>query len=1023
MNMSAWAIRSPLASILLFIVLMVIGVYGFMRLPITYFPTIDTPVVSVTVGQPGVAPEEIETEVTRPVENALASLANVEKISSTVTNGESVTEIDFVLGTVDIDRAVSEVRGAVSRIRSDLPADIDEPVIERIEEEAQPVAIYAVSATDMSLEEVSWFIDDTLARELQSVPGLAGISRIGGVDREILVSLAPDRLRAYGLTANAVTESLAVNHVDVSGGRSAFGGREQVLSTRARVNDVADLAAIGLPYHDGRQVTLGNLGDIRDLYAEPRSFALLGGAEVVAFSVERTRGASETGVADAVAARIAEIAAATPGITMTLVDDGVRYTRGNYVAAMHTLLEGAALAVAVIFLFLRDWRATIIAALALPLSVVPTFFVIDLLGFSLNILTLLAITLVTGILVDDAIVAIENIARHRAMGKKPYQAALEASDEIGLAIVAISATIIAVFMPVGLMSGEVGLYFREFGLTVAIAVFFSLLVARLITPMLSAYFLKGTVPTEGESGAVAAAYQRFLRLVLRYRWLTVGVAVGLFGLSVMQLGSIPTSFVPEEDTGKLTLTIELPPGASLNETRAVAEDVSRRFARVENVETIFIRGGSSATGDRDVRFASVMFDLGPAAERDAHMTAIEAALADELSGVADIRYQFLNARGGRDVSFAVLSNDGDAAQEAAAVILAAMEADPAFVKPTSEATAMRPELRMDVQSEKAASLGISTAAIAQTIRISTVGDSSGNLPQFADNGRLIPIRLQLDERIRNDIETFGLIGVPTAGGGQVPLSSIVRFEHGETLSSIERLDRERRVSIGADVAEGLTSGEGLSRLMSLPAVQALPASVRISATGDSDSEGEVISSFGIAMGAGVMLVMVVLVLLFGSFLSPFTILASLPLSIIGVVGALMLTGSSLSLPAVIGILMLMGIVTKNAIMLVDFSIEKERAGHPRLEATMEACAERVRPIIMTTLAMVAGMVPSALALGEGGEFRAPMAITVIGGLIASTVLSLVVVPALHLIISGLGDRLSGLFFSLRPERQDAPAAG
>ncbi|MET3600757.1 efflux RND transporter permease subunit [Martelella mangrovi] len=987
MNVSAWAIRSPLASILLFIVLMVVGVYGFMRLPITYFPTIDTPVVSVTVGQSGVAPEELETEVTKPVENALASLANVEKISSTVTNGESVTEVDFVLGTVDID----------------------EPIIERIEEEAQPVAIYAVSSTDMSLAEVSWFIDDTLARELQSVPGLAGISRIGGVDREIRVWLDPDRLHAYELSASAVTESLASTQLDVSGGRSTFGGREQVLSTRARVDDVADLSAIGIARSGGRQIALGNLGAIRDLYAEPRSFALLGGAEVVAFSVERTMGASETGVADSVARRIDEIVAATPGITMILVDDGVRYTRGNYVAAMHTLLEGAVLAVAVIFLFLRDWRATIIAALALPLSAVPTFFVIGLLGFSLNILTLLAITLVTGILVDDAIVAIENIARHRAMGKRPYRAALDASDEIGLAVVAISATIIAVFVPVGLMSGEVGLYFREFGLTVAIAVFFSLLVARLITPILSAYFLTGAIPAEGGRGAFVSAYQRLLRLALKFRWLTVGLAVGLFALSMMQLGSLPTAFLPEEDTGRLALTVELPAGSTLEETRAVAEDVSRRFSRAGDLDTVFIRGGASASGERGVRFAAVTLDFGPAAGRAMSASDVEAAMKAELAAIPDIRYQFLNARGGRDISFAILSNDGDAAQAAANAILTAMENDPAFVNPTSEATAMRPELRMDVLSKKAESLGVSAAAIAETIRVSTVGDSDGKLPKFADGGRLIPIRVQLDENLRTDIETLGLLGIPAAGGIQVPLSGVVRFTYGETLSSIERLDRERRIDIGADMAEGLTSGEGLEALMSLPAMRDLPPAVRISTTGDSDTQGDVFSSFIVAMSAGVLLVFVVLVLLFGGFLSPFTILASLPLSVSGVVAALMLTGSAISLPVVIGILMLMGIVTKNAIMLVDFAIEHEKAGHPRLEATMEACAERVRPIIMTTLAMVAGMLPSALAFGEGGEFRSPMAITVIGGLIASTFLSLAVVPALHLIVSGLGDRLTRLF--------------
>lgn len=1008
-NISAWAIRSPLPSILLFTVLTVVGLYSFMQLPVTYFPTIIEPTVKITVEQSGTTPDQLETEVTRLVEDAVAVLPNLKEVKSTVSQGRSVTDVEFELGLVSPDRAIADIRDAIAKVRSDLSDDIDEPVIERVEEEAQSVVTYAVTGGEMTLAELSWFVDDVVSRRLQGVKGVGRIERVGGVEREVHVELDPDRLQAFALTANAVNQSLNDSQFDGSGGRSTLGGRERALTSSAVAQSVADLAEVRIPLSQQASITVGDLGQVQDTVAEQRSFATLGEAEVVGFSVYRAQTAGDLAVADEVAAAISVLAAEHPDTRFRLVDDNVAYTAGNYHSAMSTLLEGAALSIVIVLLFLRDWRATVVAAVALPLSIIPTFFVIDLLGFSLNILSLLGITLVTGILVDDAIVEIENVVRHRNMGKRAYQAAIDASDEIGLAVIAISATIIAVFTPVGFMSGVVGLYFREFGLTVAIAVFFSLLVARLITPILAAYFMTGRAGSHPTKGRFTLAYERFLRFTLRRRWLTVSAAVGLFAVSVVALLSVPTGFLPEEDTGRLTLTVELPPGASLSETRQATDAVSDLIRKDPAVESVFTRAGANMMGQQDPRFAVVLVDLIHKAERNRSSFAVQAALEQSLASVADVRLRFLNARGGRDLSFAVLSADGDLAQRTANDILQELASERSFVDPSADNAATRPELRIRVQMDKAATLGVSSVEIARTIRVSTVGDVDSRLPKFIDGSRQIPIRVMLNRSARDDLATLELMTVPAADGSAVPLSALVDISLDEAVSSIERFDRERRIEIGADMADGLTSGQGLEKLMQLKSVKNLPQGVRIQATGDSDTEGEVFASFAVAMGAGIMLVLVVLILLFGSALTPWTILASLPLSIAGVAAGLLLSGSAMSLPVVIGILMLMGIVTKNAIMLLDFAIEREKHGLSRRDAIVEACAERARPIIMTTLAMIGGMLPSAIGVGDGGEFRAPMAIAVIGGLLVSTLLSLVVIPSLHLIFSDFGDRTARTF--------------
>ncbi|PYE86588.1 efflux RND transporter permease subunit [Phyllobacterium leguminum] len=1008
-NISAWAIRKPLPSILLFVILTIIGLYGFTQLPITYFPTVNTPVVNITVEQSGATPSELEMEVTRRIEDAVAPLPGIEEIKSTVGQGRSVTKVEFELGVISPDRAIADVRDAVSKIRSDLPDTIDEPVIERVEEEAQSVVTYAVTSRDMTLAQLSWFIDDVVSRRLQGLKGVGRIERAGGVDREVHIELDPFRLQALSLTAHAVNESLIASQADGSGGRSNLNGRERALTTVAAAPSVSDLAGVRIALSDNASIRLDDIASVRDTIAEPRSIAILDGGDVVGFAVYRSQGASDVAVADEVAAALANLSAENPDVRFKLVDDNVSYTAGNYHSAMNTLFEGAALSVVVVFLFLRDWRATIVAAVALPLSIIPTFFAIYLMGFSLNILSLLAITLVTGILVDDAIVEIENVVRHRNMGKSAYRAALDASGEIGFAVIAISATIMAVFIPVGFMSGVVGLYFRQFGLTVAIAVFFSLLVARLITPIMAAYIMTNRTASLERRGRLTLAYERLLKLTLRWRWTTIGCALGFFALAMMALTSVPSAFLPEEDTGRLTLSVELPPGATLDETRAVADEIAGRIRQDSEVEGVFVRAGASTTGQEDVRYASILVDLLHKSQRSRSSFAIEADLEKELSSVPDARLRFLNMRGGRDLSFAVLSADGDLAQQAADSILRELSADASFINPTADNAAMRPELRMKVQADKALTMGVSPAEIARTIRVSTAGDVDSRLPDFTDGSRQVPIRVLLDRNARNDLPTLEMLTVPAANGTSVPLSAVVDISFDETVSAISRYDRQRYIEIGADMAGGMTSGQGLEKIMQLASVKNLPEGARIQTTGDSDTEGEVFASFAVAMAAGVMLVLVILILLFGSVLAPWTILASLPLSIGGVAAGLLLSGSALSLPVVIGILMLMGIVTKNAIMLLDFAIEREAHGLSRMDAIIEACSERVRPIVMTTLAMIGGMLPSAFGVGDGGEFRAPMAIAVIGGLLVSTLLSLIVIPSLHLVVSGLGDRAARIF--------------
>ncbi|MGH6761410.1 MAG: efflux RND transporter permease subunit [Phyllobacterium sp.] len=1019
-NFSAWAIRNPLPPILLFLVLIVLGVMSFYKLPVTRFPNVDVPLISVTVVDPGVAPSELESQVSKRVEDAVSNITGVKNVISNLTEGNSQTLVEFQL-EVDTQKALNDVKDAMARIRDDLPASVNEPIISSVDVEGASIMTYAISAPAMTVEELSWFVDDKVKRQIQGLKGVGKVERYGGVDREIRISLDPDRLSALGVTAADVNRAVAAMSADRTGGRGDLGSTQQAIRTLGASRTVDELNATEIPLSGGRSVQLGDLGEIADAFEEPVSFARVNNQTVVALAIFRAKGASDAAIEELVKARIAQMEQTWPDVRFSLVDNAVSYTNGNFEAAISTLIEGAILSVIVVFLFLRNIRATIIAAVALPLSAIPTFWAIDMLGFSLNLISLLGVTLVTGILVDDAIVEIENIVRHMRMGKSPYRASLEAADEIGLAVIAISFTIISVFAPVSFMPGIAGQYFMQFGLTVAFAVFFSLLVARLLTPMMTAYLLrdgKSLHHEEGETGWIRA-YTRFLAVSLRYRWLTLGAGVVLFAVSLWAMTILPSGFIPKQDEARFTVSIEMPPGTHLEDTRR-ATDLAASLAReTPEVQQTYVIGGASPTGSLETRRATMIVELSHKSERERAQKEIETEVLDRLALVPDMRAYFANDRGEREFAIGVIGNDGEEVSAAARSVQSAMAQTGAFRAISSNAALDRPEIIVKPRVEKLAELGLSTSALAEALRVATIGDLDVNLAKFTDGDRQIPIRVQLDEDARTDLSILRTLSVPTSSGVVVPLGSVAEISFGQGPTSIERFNRQRRVVIGADMAEGRELGEGLLIVQGLEAVKTMPNGVRIQETGDAEVMGEVFSGFRDAMIMGLMLVFVVLILLFGSVFHAFTILMSLPLSIAGVAIALLLTNNAVSMAVVIGILMLMGIVTKNAIMLVDFAIEEVKHGVPRDEAIIDAGRKRVRPIIMTTIAMSAGMVPAALAFGDGGEFRAPMAIAVIGGLLVSTVLSLVFVPSFYTIMDDVSLFIARAFhWAVRPNRSD-----
>ncbi|ROZ79239.1 efflux RND transporter permease subunit [Ramlibacter sp. WS9] len=1024
MNVSSWSIKNPIPAVMLFVLLTFGGILSFNAMKVQNFPDIDLPTVSVTASLPGAAPAQMETDVARKIENAIATLQGLKHIYTKVQDGVVTITAEFRLEK-PVQEAVDDVRSAVSRVRGDLPGDVRDPVVTKMDLASQPVLAFTVYSKRMDDEALSWFVDNDISRKLLAVRGVGAVNRVGGVTREIRVALDPARLQALGGTAAEISRQLRQVQTESAGGRTDVGGSEQTVRTLATVQTAREIGELELSLAGsgsgpGRSIRLKDVATISDTTAEPRSAALLNGKPVVGFEVARSRGESEVTVGAAVHKALAELKQQHPDLELVQAFDFVTPVEEEYQGSLHLLLEGAALAVLVVWLFLRDWRATFVSAIALPMSVIPAFIGMHLLGFTVNVVTLLALSLVVGILVDDAIVEVENIVRHLRMGKTPYQAAMEAADEIGLAVIATTFTLIAVFLPTAFMSGVAGKFFKQFGWTASLAVFASLVVARVLTPMMAAYMLKPIATGEAKDARWMQIYMKCVNWSMRHRLATFILSALFFFGSVALIPLLPTGFIPPDDNSQTQVFLELAPGSTLEQTKASAEQARLMISKVEHVKSVYttIGGGSVGVdpfapgGAAEARKASLtvlLTDRGDRPRKQGIENKIRAAL-EPLPGVRSK----VGLGGSGEKYILVLTGEDPLALGAAAL---AVEKDlrtiPGLGSVASTASLIRPEIAVRPDFAKAADLGVTSSAIGETLRIATAGDYDIALPKLNLSQRQVPIVVKLEESARKDLSLLERLAVPGARG-PVMLGQVATLEMVGGPAVIDRYDRSRNVNFEIELS-GLPLGDVAAAVQELPSVKNLPAGVKVIEVGDAEVMGELFASFGLAMLTGVLCIYIVLVLLFKDFLHPVTILCALPLALGGAFVGLLIAQKSFSMPSLIGLIMLMGIATKNSILLVEYAIVARRDhGLSRFDALLDACHKRARPIIMTTIAMGAGMLPIAIGFGIADpSFRSPMSIAVIGGLITSTVLSLLVVPVVFTYLDDLEHFIKRLAGKLR----------
>ncbi|MBO3654107.1 efflux RND transporter permease subunit [Acinetobacter bereziniae] len=1032
MNFSAWSIKNPIPGILLFIMLGLAGLMCFHWMKIQQFPDIELPMVTVTAALPGAAPPQLETEVARKIENSIATLQGLKNQYTNIQDGVVVITAEFQLEK-PLQEAVDDVRNAVSQVRSDLPADLRDPIVSKINLSGSPILTYTIQSPRMDEETLSWFVDYDIARAMLKVKGVGAVSRVGGVTRQVEVELDPEKLLALNTTATDITRQLRLIQQEASGGQTKIGGSEQSIRTIATVKTAAEIGTMDIALSDGRHIRLDQVATVRDGIAERRSAALLNGHPVIGFEITRSKGASEVEVETGVKVALDQLKKAHPDIKITEAFNFVNPVVDNYKGSMSLLYEGAILAILVVWLFLRDWRATIIAATALPLSILPALIGMYYLGFTLNTVTLLAMSLVVGILVDDAIVEIENIIRHLRMGKTPYEAAMEAADEIGLAVIATTFTLIAVFLPTAFMSGIAGKFFVQFGWTASLAIFASLLVARLLTPMMSAYILKpwiGKIETpqvqenqiqdpndhgdlelahdRAKDGRVMRAYMRMVTWCLNHRWITLGSAILFFVGSIMLIPLLPTGFVPPPDTGQTQVRVELPPGSQFPDSLKAAEYARNLIKDHPEIKSVYttIGGGSSGTdpfaggASSEPRKATLTIQVTDRSDRSVSLQKIENDIRQRLAPLPGARIQVGIAGNNSQYQIALSGDDPDVLISTARQVEREIRTIPNIGSITSSAALIRPELVIRPDFAKAADLGVTTQNIAETVRIATAGDFDQNLAKLNLSQRQIPIVIKLPLSARQDQDLIKRLMI-TGSKGPVMLGTIAQVNIESGPSQIDRFNRLRNINFNIELNDQ-PLGDVANAVDQLPTIKNLPPSVKRTNLGDADVMQQLFESFGLAMLTGVLCIYVVLVLLFKDFLQPITILVALPLSLGGAFVLLLLAKSSFSMPSLIGLIMLMGIASKNSILLVDYAIiARSERQYSRINALLDACHKRARPIIMTTLAMGAGMLPIALGIGTDPSFRAPMAISVIGGLITSTFLSLLVIPVVYTFIDDI----------------------
>ncbi|MBB3525711.1 efflux RND transporter permease subunit [Rhizobium sp. BK456] len=1005
MNFSAWSIRNPVPAILLFVMLTAGGLLAFKQLPIQNFPDMDLPTINVTATLEGAAPTQLETEVARKIEDGLAALSYLDHITTTITDGTVSIKVSFELEK-DSETALNEVRNAVDSVKGDLPAQMETPSVTKVTVQSSALVTYAVRSTALNETELSWFVDNDLTKALLSVPGVGQVNRIGGIDREVHVDLDPATMASLGVTAATVSSQLKAVQTDTSGGLGEIGGTRQTLRTLGALPSVEALKGLKIPLANGQQVRLDDVASISDSFAERSSMAYLDGKPVIAVEIKRSNGFSDSGVAADVDKAIGEFAAKHSNVEIEEAYSTIGPIIGNYDGSMHMLYEGAILAIIVVWLFLRDWRATILSAVALPLSVIPTFLVMYLADFSLNIVTLLALSLVVGILVDDAIVEIENIARHLQMGKRPIDAALEAANEIGLAVIATTFTLVSVFLPTAFMSGIPGLIFRQFGVTAAVAVLASLVVARLLTPMMAAYFMKAH-PTEEKDGRIMRAYISIVKAAMHRRKTTVAVTAVIVALSLSTISLLKSGFLPASDDARTQITLTMQPGATIEQTDATSRKAADIIGKLPDVTHVFSAVGSVSSGGgpdagttSDVGSATIVAVLPPIDERDRKQSEIENDIRQALSILPGVRVEVGGGGNGTKLEITLAGDDANVLDSASTALEEQLRSLQGIGAVTSTAARQAPEIQITPDFARSAALGVTSSAIAEAVRVATNGEYSADLPKLNLPQRQIPIVVRFSPEARttlDDIKNMRVAGT----NGNVDLGSIADVKIGGSPSEIDRIDRMRNVTLSVEL-NGRILGDVNREAQALPTLRHLPSGVTLVNQGELQRSSELFQSFGLAMAIGVFCIYAVMVLLFHDFLQPLTLLMALPLSLGGALVPLVVTGTSFSMPVVIGLLMLMGVVTKNSILLIEYAIMSRQRGMSRFDALVDACHKRARPIVMTTIAMASGMLPAALSLmGGDSSFRQPMAIVVIGGVVMSTLLSLIVIPVIFTFVDDL----------------------
>ncbi|GKS86202.1 efflux RND transporter permease subunit [Acidovorax sp. SUPP1855] len=1029
MNFSAWSIRNPVPALLLFFLLTVLGTVGFHRLEIQDFPDMDLPTIQVTASLEGAAPSQLETEVARKIEDKLASLTQLDHIATTITDGSVRISVSFLIDK-DSEVALSEVRNAVDGARAELPASMASPMVSKLTSSGSPILTYTIASSQMDEKDLSWFVDNEVSKAMVAVKGVASVARVGGIDREVHVDLDPSLMAGLGVAPSDVSSRLKAVQRESSGGQGTIGDQRQSSRTIATVGSAAEIAAVSIPLAEGRYVRLDQIARVTDTHADRSTLAFRDGQSMIGFQVTRSKGYSDVGVADSVRAAVERFAQGHPGVKIAEASNTVTPIQENYEGSIHLLMEGAVLAILVVWWFLRDWRSTLVSAAALPLSIIPTFGFMALLGYSLNTVTLLSLALVVGILVDDAIVEIENIARHLKMGKTPYEAAMEAADEIGLAVIATTFTLVAVFLPTAFMGGIPGKIFRQFGITASVAVLASLLVARLLTPMMAAYLLKPAPPGDHTQpdGRLMARYLGWVRSVLSRRRLAVRAAMVFFMLSLAMIPLLPTGFIPAQDKAQSRISLTLAPGSTLQDTVDASQHAAELLRAIPEVSGVFISAGTATSGDgagasasADVGSATLTAELVPRGERKLKQSAVEARIRQALVAVPGARIAVGGGGNGETLEITLAGNDPSALATAALQAETQLRTLRGIGNVTSSAALQRPEIQLRPDPARAAALGVTTETLADAVRLATYGDYATALPKLNLPERQIPVRVRMDPAVREDLDAVAQLRIQ-GGQGTVSLGSVADISIGSGPSQIARLDRLRNITLSVELA-GRQIGDVEREAAMLPALQSLPAGVKRVEQGELQRMSELFSSFGVAMGIGIFCIYAVLVLLFHDFLQPATILCALPLALGGALFALLVTQQSFSMPAVIGLLMLMGIVTKNSILLVEYAIMARRVhGMDRFEALIDACHKRARPIIMTTIAMGAGMLPNAIGLGAEASFRQPMAIVVIGGLITSTLLSLLVVPVVFTYVDDLLEWLRRRFTGWQATTAQAAAS-